>query len=302
LLIVNPSGLLTEAAQTIPIEQSAINNKLIANTFAAYLVCNNKTSCGVCESCKLAAGGSHPDIITVLPEKKQIGVDDIRQVIKSISIKPYMADKKVVIIPDADGITPEAQNALLKVLEEPPPYGAFLLLSATPERLLPTIRSRCTELNLQALSPGEMAEALQQAFPDTPTDERKAAAVRSGGYLGQAKKILSEAIQSTPQTEEFVRAFSARDSLGIATLLASMEKWKRDKFMEEMTAWSSLLRGALVCRSGQSGATEAEQALGAARSARELMNAYYEIQKAMQYASGNVSVAALCGALLWKLR
>ena len=69
-----------------------------------------------------------------------------------------------------------------------------------------------------------------------------------------------------------------------------------------LNGWSSLLRGALVCRGGQSGVTAAEQALGAARSARELMNAYNEIQKAMQYAQGNVSVAALCGLLLWQLR
>jgi len=137
-----------------------MGKKLIANTFAAYLVCNNKTSCGVCESCKLAAGGSHPDIITVLPEKKQIGVDDIRQVIKSISIKPYMADKKVVIIPDADGITPEAQNALLKVLEEPPEYVVFLILIQNAELLLDTILSRVMKLSLAPYTEADVKKAL----------------------------------------------------------------------------------------------------------------------------------------------
>ena len=188
------------------------------------------------------------------------------------------------------------------MLEEPPSYGAFLLLTDNPEKLLPTIRSRCTELHLQALTPEILRSALIKEFPDTAEDMREAAIHRSGGYLGQSKQILAEAEEASPQTEEFARAFAARDRLGIAMLLVSMEKWKRDKFTEELSVWATLLRGALVYRSGQTGATEAEQALGAARSARELMGAYKEIQNAMQYAQGNVSVAALCGKLLWQLR
>ena len=274
----------------------------LAQLLAAAMLCREQEKpCGHCKDCRKVLAGTHPDVIYVEdPEHKTVPVRVIREARESIFIRPNEGERKVYIFPQEMGI--EGQNALLKVLEEPPSYGAFLLLSATPERLLPTIRSRCTELHLQALSPENMSDALIKEFPDIPKDVRDAAIVRSGGYLGQAKKILSEAVQNTPQTEEFIRAFAARDNLGMANLLASMEKWKRDKFMEELIAWSALLRGALVCRSGQTGATEAEKALGAARSARELMNAYNEIQKAMQYAGGNVSVAALCGALLWQLR
>ena len=143
-----------------------MGKKLIANTFAAYLVCETGTSCGTCESCRLAAGGSHPDIITVLPEKKQIGVDDIRQVIKSISIKPYMAEKKVVIIPDADGITPEAQNALLKVLEEPPSYVVFIILIQNAQLLLDTILSRVMKLTLTPYTEAQVKKALEDAGID----------------------------------------------------------------------------------------------------------------------------------------
>ena len=142
---------------------AGMGKKLIANTFAAYLVCPSKNSCGVCESCRLSSGGAHPDIITVLPEKKQIGVDDIRQVIKNISIKPYMADKKVVIIPDADGITPEAQNALLKVLEEPPEYVVFMILIQNAELLLDTILSRVMKLTLAPYTEAEVKQALGNA-------------------------------------------------------------------------------------------------------------------------------------------
>ena len=276
--------------------------RTLAKLLAASMLCTEgEKPCMQCKACRKVLAGTHPDVITVEdPEHKTVPVKVIREARESIFIRPNEGQRKVYIFPQEMGI--EGQNALLKVLEEPPSYGAFLLLSATPERLLPTIRSRCTELNLQALSPEEMKGALQKEFPETTPDVRDAAIVRSGGYLGQAKKILADAIETTPQTEEFARAFSSRDHLGIATLLTSMEKWKRDKFIEELTAWSVLLRGALVCRGGQTGVTAAEQALGGARSARELMHAYNEIQKAMQYAQGNVSVAALCGALLWQLR
>ena len=113
--------------------------------------------------------------------------------------------------------------------------------------------------------------------------------------------FLAESGDISPQTVEFAEAFTGRNAVALAQLLASMEKWKRDAFVTELGAWSALLRGALVCRSGQLGTTDAERALGAARSAREIMNAYNELQNAMQYAQGNVSVAALCGDLLWKL-
>lgn len=276
--------------------------RTLARLLSAAMLCTApEKPCGHCKDCRKVLSNTHPDVIYVEDaEHKTVPVKVIRQARESIFVRPNEGQRKVYVFPQEMGI--EGQNALLKVLEEPPSYGAFLLLSATPEKLLPTIRSRCTQLNLQALSPEEMAVALKQDFHDIPEDVRLSAAVRSGGYLGQAKKILRDAIQNTPQTEEFIRAFSARDSLAIAKLLASMEKWKRDAFTEEMAAWSSILRGALVFRSGQTGATEAEKALGSARSARELMNAYNEIQKAMQYAGGNVSVAALCGNLLWQLR
>ena len=229
-------------------------------------------------------------------------VDLIRKARADIYIQPNEADRKVYMIPRAHDMQPPSQNALLKILEEPPAYGAFLLLTDNPEKLLPTIRSRCTELSLHPLTPQQLHSALQKEFPEAQPDVLQAAIVRSGGYLGQAKALLAESGEISPQTTEFARVFGARDAVGLAQLLASMEKWKRDAFVAELTAWSGLLRGALVCRSGERGATDTEKALGAARSGRELMNAYNQLQNAMQYASGNVSVAALCGNLLWKLR
>lgn len=281
---------------------SGSGKKTLARILAAAMQCQaEEKPCGVCKDCRKALQNTHPDVIWVEdPDHKTVPVRIVREMRETVFIRPNEGQRKVYIFPQELG--PEGQNALLKVLEEPPAYGAFLLLTDNPEKLLPTIRSRCTELSLHTLTPEEIRQVLSREFADTPQDVREAAIVRSGGYLGQAKRILTEAEEASPQTAEFARAFAARDKLGMALLFASMEKWKRDKFIEELTAWSALLRGALVCRSGQLGTTQAEQALGASRSAGELMAAYNEIQKAMQYAQGNVSVAALCGKLLWLLR
>ena len=276
--------------------------KTLARLLAAAMLCRDgEKPCGVCKDCRKALGNVHPDVIWVEdPEHKNVSVRIVREARESIFIRPNEGDRKVYIFPQELGI--EGQNALLKVLEEPPAYGAFLLLTDNPEKLLPTIRSRCTELQLHPLTEQQLLSALQKEFPDTQPDVLQAAIVRSGGYLGQAKTILSESGDISPQTTAFAEAFTARDAVGLARLLASMEKWKRDVFVEELSAWSALLRGALLCRSGEKGTTDTEKALGAARSAREIMNAYNQLQNAMQYAQGNVSVAALCGDLLWKLR
>lgn len=127
--------------------------KLLANLFAATLLCaeGGPDPCNTCHSCRQAEGGNHPDIIRVTHEKpNSISVDDIReQVNNTIMIKPYQGPYKVYIIDHADLMTPQAQNALLKTIEEPPQYAVIMLLVENAEVLLPTINSRCVMLRLR---------------------------------------------------------------------------------------------------------------------------------------------------------
>ena len=127
--------------------------KMLANLFAMTLLCEtgDNEPCGKCHSCKQAESGNHPDIIRVTHEKpNSISVDDIRtQVNNTVDIKPYQGPYKVYIIPQADMMTPQAQNAILKTIEEPPSYAVFLLLTENAETLLPTINSRCVMLKLR---------------------------------------------------------------------------------------------------------------------------------------------------------
>lgn len=127
--------------------------KMLAGLFAATLLCEKKgpDPCNVCHSCRQAESGNHPDIIRVTHEKPNtISVDDIRkQVNEDIMIKPYQGPYKIYIIAEADLMTVQAQNALLKTIEEPPAYAVIFLLTENAEALLPTITSRCVMLKLR---------------------------------------------------------------------------------------------------------------------------------------------------------
>ena len=127
--------------------------KMLAKLFAMALLCeeHGPEPCNKCHSCVQAESNNHPDIIWVTHEKPgSIGVDDVRtQINNTVAIKPYQGPYKVYIIPEADIMTVQAQNALLKTIEEPPQYAVFILLTENADVLLPTINSRCVMLKLR---------------------------------------------------------------------------------------------------------------------------------------------------------
>ena len=163
--------------------------KMLANLFAMTLLCEtgDNEPCGKCHSCKQAESGNHPDIIRVTHEKpNSISVDDIRtQVNNTVDIKPYQGPYKVYIIPQADMMTPQAQNAILKTIEEPPSYAVFLLLTENAETLLPTINSRCVMLKLRNIKDTLIKKYLMEnlEIPDYKADMCTALAQ---GNMGRA--------------------------------------------------------------------------------------------------------------------
>ena len=278
--------------------------RTLAKLMAAAILCRGSAKpCLSCAACRKVMGSGHPDFITVDdPEKKTVPVDLIRKAREDIYIRPNEADHKIYLFPRAQDMGIPGQNALLKVLEEPPSYGVFLLLTDNPEKLLPTVRSRCTELALQALPEATLRQSLRKEFPEASDEAVQAAAVRSGGYLGQAKELLAQGIALPPQTEGFLDAYAARDPYALAQVLVPMEKWKRDQLIPILRQWIAALEGALVHRSGIRATTPRASQLSTARSSQELMRAIEELQKAAEYAQGNVSPAAICGWLVWALR
>ena len=136
----------------------------LASLIAAAMLCEAPDGpCGVCQHCRKVLSGSHPDYITIDdPSKKTVPVDLIRQARADIFVRPNEGSKKIYLFPRAQDMGIPGQNALLKVLEEPPSYGVFLLLTDNPEKLLPTVRSRCVELKLRALPEALLAKQLRR--------------------------------------------------------------------------------------------------------------------------------------------
>ena len=274
----------------------------LAKLLAAAILCRDEQKpCLRCGPCRKVMEGNHPDFITVEdPEHKNVAVKIVREFREDVFIRPNESDYKIYLFPQELGI--EGQNTLLKILEEPPGYGVFILLTDNPEKLLPTVRSRCTELKLQSLPPDILQKQLLRDFPDAAAEDIEAAMARSGGFLCQARELLKEGSQLPPQTEGFVRAFCERNSLLMTEILTPMEKWKRDALAQILQTWLEALEGALACRSGMGSVPALSRQLASRRSSAELYQAARILKKAVDYTMSNVSPAAVCGWLSWELR
>ena len=269
--------------------------RTLARLIAAAMQCTGSDApCGVCPACKKVFAGLHPDVITCVDEKhKLFGVDAARAVSADAILKPNEGRSKVCIFPQE--LNPAAQNALLKLIEEPPPYAAFLFITLSADRLLPTVRSRCQELRLSPLDEAVLSRALRERCPGRDEGEYRAALRQSGGYLGPALQAM-EAARLTERAEAFAGACAEKNKLALLELLAGMEKLSRDDFCDELAVWRQLLHDALRCQAGLPGSEQAG-AIAEACSGAQLAAAMDTLAKACDYAQSNVGVGHLCGAL-----
>ncbi len=276
----------------------------LAKLLAAAILCQGSGKpCGFCNPCRKVMENSHPDFITVDdPEKKTVTVDLIRQARADIYVQPNESDYKIYLFPRAQDMGLPGQNALLKVLEEPPKYGVFILLTDNPDKLLPTVRSRCTELKMQALPLDVLQRQLSQDHPEAQPEEIRAAMERSGGFLGQAKALLTAGEGVLPQTEGFLQALEGKDPLILIQTLVPMEKWNRDNLTNILEQWLEILENAMLSRSGIAVISPQARSLAQHRTGEELHALSLHVRKALAYAGSNVSPAAVCGYLEWALR
>lgn len=173
--------------------EEGMGKKLLASVFAKTLQCaeGGIRPCGKCLSCMQIETGNQPDVIWVTHEKLSISVDDIRvQVNSDIQIKPFSSPYKIYIIDAADKLTEQAQNALLKTMEEPPEYAVILLLVSNINVILPTILSRSVVLNLKPVDKKVIREFLMEKH-QVPDYVAEMAANFSGGNVGKAIKYAS---------------------------------------------------------------------------------------------------------------
>lgn len=182
--------------------EAGMGRKSLANTFALSLLCEKGKSepCMQCHACKQVLSGNHPDLIYVTHEKPaSIGVNDIREQINdTIMVRPYSSYYKIYIVDEAEKMTIQAQNALLKTIEEPPSYGVILLLTTNPEGFLPTVLSRCVQLKLKPLKDEVVKEYLIQSI-GVEESQAEIYAAFSRGNLGKAIHLAN--------SEEFRRMY-----------------------------------------------------------------------------------------------
>ena len=207
--------------------------EFIAKVFAMSLQCENRKNsepCGECHSCKQALSGNHPDIIFVSHEKPNvIGVDDIRgQINGDVVIKPYQGPKKIYIMNEGEKMTVQAQNALLKTLEEPPEYAVILILTTNVDSLLPTILSRCVILNMKPVKDAQIKEFLmrEMQIPDYKADICVAFA---RGNVGKAR-LLAKSEEFDKVKEEAITLLKNIYDMEMHEIVAAIKKITEYKF------------------------------------------------------------------------
>ena len=174
--------------------EKSSGKEFIAKVFAMTLQCEKGAAepCQECHYCHQALSGNHPDIIFVTHEKpNSVSVDDIRtQINGDVSIKPYSRPYKVYIVNEAEKMTVQAQNAILKTLEEPPEYVVILLLTTNVNSMLPTILSRCVVLNMKPVA-DELVRGFLMRQMMVPDYKAEICVAFARGNIGKAKALAS---------------------------------------------------------------------------------------------------------------
>ena len=240
--------------------EAGMGRKSIANAFAMTLLCEKGGSepCMNCHACKQVMSGNHPDLIYVTHEKPgSIGVDDVREQINdTIMIRPYSSYYKIYIVDEAEKMTVQAQNALLKTIEEPPAYAVIILITTNQEAFLPTILSRCVQMKLKPLKDFTIRNYLTQNLHIAEKDADICAAFARGN-LGKAIHLASsdEFRELFQKVMVLVKNVGTMDismlldciremkeqNLDIGEVLDLMQLWYRDVLMFKVTKDMNLL-------------------------------------------------------------
>ena len=224
--------------------EEGMGKRMLASAFAKALQCEKGGGlpCGRCRSCLQAESGNHPDIIYVTHEKPaSVGVNDIRAgLCDDILIRPYAGPWKIYIVDEAEKMTVQAQNALLKTIEEPPAYGIILLLSTNSELFLPTVLSRCVTLKLRPVG-GVLVKRYLMENEKVPDYQAETIAAFSGGNIGRAKRLTQSGdfLQLKDEVIALLSGIDWIDAADISDAVAEMAQKRAfiDDYLDVMTLW-----------------------------------------------------------------
>lgn len=223
----------------------------VADVYTRALTCHDRGDagrpCGQCPSCRMPLE-SHPDVVTIVPEGASIKIDQVRAVQRRLLFRPDLGRALVIRFDLADHLTEQAQNALLKSLEEPPEYVTFILLSQHVHALLPTIRSRCVQLRFGRISQQEITEALIERGYDS--ERAKVLAALSFGRPGSiAETDVEDMLERRRRIVEWGEQL-LRHRCGVWHVGEALEK-ERDAAADYADMLILLFRDALLVRTGR---------------------------------------------------
>lgn len=219
-----------------------------ALAFIEALFCGRDEGCGSCPSCRRIAALQHPDLHLIEPDGDFIKIDQVRQLQRELSLRPFEAPRKACIIDSADRLNPAAGNALLKTLEEPPGSALIILVTAHANAMLPTILSRCQQLHFPALPQQTVEEFLVNTGCEP--DIARIAASLAGGSLKKAVEISAdEGLADRKEILERIGSLSTRE---ITPLFAAAEELaaNKEKAMETLDLLTTCLRDILLRQGG----------------------------------------------------
>lgn len=203
-----------------------IGKKLMAKEYAKAILCINENKiCNNCKSCKEFDTNNNPDFLYVEPDGNSIKIEQIRKLQKEIQEKPIISNKKVYIIDNADLMTKEAQNCLLKTLEEPPEFAVIILIGSNENSFLATIKSRCMILYFNRLENVQIKKYLEQKYNGENIGE--SLLNMADGSIGHAIKLKDKQEQYV-KIEEFIKDLNKKDLIDIVQSAAILYKSKED--------------------------------------------------------------------------
>jgi DNA polymerase-3 subunit delta' len=228
-----------------------VGKRLTAIAVAQALNCPSPSggdSCGVCSSCRKIVRGAHPDVVVVEPEDSgAIKIETVREeVIQKSAYRPFEGRWRVFVIDEADALVANAQDALLKTLEEPPPASILILVTSRPDALLPTVRSRCHRLRFGRLSEAEVTAVLRERHGFSEREARAAAVIADGSVSRALSAQQGELAESREAAAHLLRAV-ARGRMpqrleGAKALIAGSRSPDRAVVADRLRALSSMLR------------------------------------------------------------
>jgi DNA polymerase-3 subunit delta' len=288
---------------------AGIGKLRVAQAMSAGALCAGEGNkpCGICDSCRQFAYGSHPDFLLVQPDGASLKIEQIRGIQHEAALAPYLSSRRVCIINDAETMTEQAANSLLKVLEEPPPGVIFILVTASPQLLPVTILSRCRQIRFQPLNYTQ----IEQLLVSQGVDAKQAALLArlSGGRLGLALK-LGEPDGLAQREQALAIAFNLADAdmNWVWQTLQQLDKLEHAEVLAVLQFLQYIFRDLALIAAGQ-----VEQLLlniditgklltiGQNWPEQRVTAAYRELRAAQRALSGNANTRLTCEALLIKL-